>query len=245
MRLKRLIDALPGRLHAWSLAEIVPLAVLAFAAAALAGFVELAGDVAEGDTRAFDEAILVALRAPGDPGEPIGPWWLDVAMRDITSMGSHTVLAIVTLGAAGYLLVGRKRAAAAFVLAAVVGGALLGSALKIGFARPRPEVVAHLVDVSTLSFPSGHAMLSAVTFLTIGALLARQARGGRLKAYLLGMAIVLTLLVGASRVYLGVHWPTDVLAGWCAGGAWAMACWLAAYWLQRRGRLERPSASGD
>jgi undecaprenyl-diphosphatase len=130
--------------------------------------------------------------------------------------------------------------AALFVLVAIAGGVILSEGLKHLFARPRPELVAHMVEVQTASFPSGHAMLSAVTLLTLGALLARIQSRKRLKAYVIAIAILLTLLIGASRVYLGVHWPTDVLAGWCAGAAWAMACWLLALWLQNRGRIEQP-----
>ncbi len=224
-----------------SLEELVPFFMLALIAALLAGFGKLAGEVAEGDTRRFDEAILRALRNPADLADPIGPLWLEQVMRDVTSLGSFTVLTIVTLGAIGYLIIDGKRRAALFVLFAVAGGALLSDLLKHVFARPRPELIAHLVDVKTLSFPSGHAMLSAVTLLTLGALLTRVQTRKRLKAYLIGTAILLTLLVGASRVYLGVHWPTDVFAGWCAGAAWAMACWLAATWthINRRSAGER------
>lgn len=228
-----------------SLQELAPFAILAIAAAMLAIFGKLAGGVMDGDMRGFDEAVLRALRNPSDPADPIGPAWLEHVMRDITSLGSFTVVALVTFGAIGYLVIDGKRAAAVFVLVAVAGGTLLSEALKHVFARPRPELVAHLVEVQTASFPSGHAMLSALTFLTLGALLARVHGRGRLKAYLLSVAILLTLLIGVSRVYLGVHWPTDVLAGWCAGAAWAMGCWLLANWLQRRGRIERGDENGD
>lgn len=236
----RLAD-LTGQIRRRRWDELVPLAVFMLAAAALFAFVKLAEEMAEGETHAFDEMLLRALRNPADPADPLGPWWVESMFRDITALGGTTVLTIVTLGAVGYLLVDGKRAAALFVLAAIGGGTLLSNALKFAFARPRPELVAHLVDVRSLSFPSGHAMLSAVTFLTLGALLARVQPRRRLKAYLLGLALVLTLLVGASRVYLGVHWPTDVLAGWSAGAFWAMACWLAARWLQQRGRIESDS----
>lgn len=238
-RLKRFGAAAILHLRSHSFSELIPLALFALAAAAVAGFVELADDVMEGDTRAFDEAVLRALRTASDPAEPIGPAWLDASMRDITALGSYTVLTMVTFAVAGYLLMDRKRAAALFVLVSVSGGALLSTLLKLGFARPRPELVAHMVEVRTLSFPSGHAMLSAVTFLTLGALLARQAPSNRLKAYVLTVAIFLALLVGLSRLYLGVHWPTDVLAGWCLGGAWAILCSIVAWWLQERGRIER------
>jgi undecaprenyl-diphosphatase len=224
--------------------DLIPLAMLFLVAAALFAFGKLAEEMLEGDTRSFDEMLLRALRTPGDLADPIGPWWVETIFRDLTSLGSTTVLTIVTLGAIGFLLIDGKRAAALFVLAAIAGGALVSTLLKNVFARPRPELVAHLVDVRSLSFPSGHAMLSAVTFLTLGAVLARVQSRRRLKAYLLGVAVLLTLLVGISRVYLGVHWPTDVLAGWCAGAAWAMGCWLAAAWLQRRGQVEGGDGNG-
>lgn len=224
-----------------SLAELLPYASLAVVAALIFVFGKLAGAVLDGDTRSFDEFVLRVLRNPADLADPIGPAWLESVVRDITSLGSFSVLTIVTLSVVGYLLIDGKRAAAAFVLFAILGGAVLSELLKQIFARPRPELVAHLVDVHTASFPSGHAMSSAVTFLTLGALLSRVQSRRRLKIYLLSLAIFLTLLVGASRVYLGVHWPTDVLAGWCAGAAWAMGCWLLATWLQSRGRLEKPT----
>lgn len=240
----RALSRMTGILRARSLQELLPFAILALVAAMLAIFGKLAGGVMDGETRAFDEALLRALRSPEDLADPIGPAWLEHVMRDATSLGSVTVVTLVTLGAIGYLLIDGKRAAALFVIVAVVGGVVLSEFLKHLFARPRPELVAHLVDVQTASFPSGHAMLSAVTFLTLGALLARVQSRRRLKAYLLSVAIVLTLLIGMSRVYLGVHWPTDVLAGWCAGAAWAMGCWLVATWLQGRGRIEQPDPDG-
>jgi undecaprenyl-diphosphatase len=134
----------------------------------------------------------------------------------------------------------RKAHAALFVVAAVGGGMLLSTLLKMGFDRPRPDLVPHGALVYTASFPSGHATLSAVVYLTLGALLARVQPRFVLKFYLLGLAIVLTVTVGVSRVYLGVHWPTDVLAGWALGAAWALFCWAAALWLQRRGQVEGP-----
>lgn len=232
-------------LRARSLEELVPFAILALIAAMLAAFGKIADEVVDGQTHAFDEAILRALRNPGDLADPIGPAWLEHVMRDITSLGSFTVVTLVTLVAVAYLLIDGKRAAAVFVLIAIAGGVVLSEGLKHLFARPRPELVAHLVEVQTASFPSGHAMLSAVTFLTLGALLARIQSRRRLKAYVVSVAILLTLLIGASRVYLGVHWPTDVLAGWCAGAAWAMGCWLLAIWLQARGRIEQPDRNGE
>lgn len=230
-----------GRLLAWTKAEWVTLVVLTLAAAFLFGFVSLVSEVLEGETHAFDEAVLLAFRNAADPADPVGPWWLEAMFRDITALGGTAVLTLITLLAIGYLLINRQRGAALLVLVAVAGGTMLSHFLKLGFERPRPDLVAHLVDVQTLSFPSGHAMLSAVTYLTLGALLARVQERKRLKAYVLAVAVLLSLLIGLSRIYLGVHWPTDVLAGWAAGAAWALGCWVVAAWLQARGRMGRGS----
>ncbi len=218
--------------------ELLFLLGLLAVAAALFGFVELAGEVMEGETTGFDRAVLLALRNPADLSDPIGPRWLEEVARDITALGSTAVLTLVTLAATGFLALSGRRGAALLVIGATGGGALLSSLLKLGFERPRPDLVPHAVAVYTASFPSGHAMLSAVTWLTLGALLMRIEPHRRVKGYVLAVAVLTTLLVGISRVYLGVHWPTDVLAGWCLGAAWALLCWLLALWLQRRGRVE-------
>lgn len=213
------------------------LALLLLVAGSLLAFAELAGEVAEGDTRAFDEGLLLALRDPADTAEPIGPAWVEAAFRDITALGGRSVLTAVTLAALGYLLLAGRRTTAALVAFAVLGGTLLSTLLKAGFARPRPDLVAHLVEVSSQSFPSGHAMMSTVTWLTLGTLLATAQPTRRLKAYVLGTGIAIALLVGVSRVYLGVHWPTDVLAGWFVGAAWALFCWCVALYLQRHAAI--------
>ncbi len=204
-------------------------------------FIEIAGDVMEGDTAALDRAALLALRDAADPADPLGPHWLEEAMRDLTGLGGHAVLTIVTLSAVAYLLLAGKRHAALLVVVAVGGGMLLSHGLKLGFERPRPDLVPHGMRVYTASFPSGHAMLSAVVYLTLGALLTRVERRRHIRAFLLGTAILVTVLVGLSRIYLGVHWPSDVLAGWCGGAAWASLCWFIALQLQRRGEVEAPS----
>lgn len=204
-------------------------------AGGLYGFVEMAEVARDAEPHAFDTEILLAFREPGNPAEPIGPAWVEEAVRDLTGLGSVSVLVFIVTAAIGFLLVTRRPAAALFVLFAIAGGQVLSSLLKLGIDRPRPDLVPHLTEVYTLSFPSGHAMLSAVTYLTLGALIARITPGRAASAYVLCVAILATFLVGASRVYLGVHWPSDVLAGWCAGAAWAMACWLVAQWALRRG----------
>lgn len=178
---------------------------------ALLAFASLAEEIGEGETQGFDRAVMLALRQPTDPGEPIGPNWLKLAARDFTSLGSHAVLATITLAVAGYLALNHMRGAALLVLTSVAGGMTLSAVLKLGLNRERPNLVPHVVEVYTASFPSGHAMLSAVTYLTLGALLTRVQPRWLVKAYVLALAVLITLLVGASRVYLGVHWPTDVL----------------------------------
>lgn len=218
--------------------EILPLLVLVLVAGGVWTFAEIADEVGEGETRQMDEAILLALRNPEDRSDPLGPPWVEEVQRDFTALGGIAVLLLLTGGAGAFLVLDGKHRAALMVLAAV-GGALLWSfLLKEGFSRPRPDLIAHGVHVEAASFPSAHSMMSAATYLTLGALLARVQARRRLKIFLLGFAALLTLLVGVSRIYLGVHWPTDVLAGWAAGGVWALLCWLAARWLQRRGKVE-------
>jgi undecaprenyl-diphosphatase len=230
-----------GRIPILRKVEVRGLAFFGIISASLFGFLTIASEMREGETHAFDDAILRALRSPTDPADPIGPFWVEAIMRDLTALGGYTVLSLILVLAVTYLLMKGKRASALMMAVAVVGGVILSNLLKIGFDRQRPDVVAHLVDVHSLSFPSGHAMLSAVTYLTLGALLARSERGIVMRAYFMGVAIVLTLLIGSSRVYLGVHYPTDVLAGWCAGSAWAFLCWWMARWLQHRGSVEPSS----
>jgi undecaprenyl-diphosphatase len=208
--------------------EIRLLGTLLISAALLLVFVKLASEVIEGETLAFDKSILLALRNPLDTADPLGPPWLEAAMRDLTALGSTIVLTIITLAVAGFLFVAREGKTALLLLVSVSLGTTLSNTLKYLLARPRPDLVAHSVQVHTMSFPSGHAMLSAIVYLTIGALVARDQPSVRLKTSIIGVAIFLSLLVGVSRVYLGVHYPTDVLAGWTLGCAWACLWWLVA-----------------
>lgn len=223
--------------------EFSVLAAAVTVAGGLLGFLQLLDYVRDSGPHAMDERILLAFRVPGDPSLPIGPPWLHEAVRDMTSLGSASVLVFVTLATIGYLLITARRSAALFVLVSVAGGQALSSVLKLGVDRPRPEIVAPLAEVFTLSFPSGHAMLSAVTYLTLGALAARIAPTRMAKVYVLAVAVLATVIVGASRLYLGVHWPSDVLAGWCAGAAWAMLCWLVGRWILRRRHLRPPAGA--
>lgn len=207
---------------------------------AIWAFIELADEVVEGETDRVDRRVLLVLRNPADLSDPIGPRWLEEAARDVSALGGVMVLTLLTVAVAGFLLLRRRYRALVFLLVAVIGGTLVSSILKEAFDRPRPDIVPHLAHVSTASFPSGHSMLSAVVYLTLGALLSRLIGDRRSRVYALIMAILTSVLVGVSRVYVGVHYPSDVLAGWTAGLAWAVLCWLAAYRLQQRAPIVPP-----
>jgi len=207
-------------------------------------FAELADEVTEGSTRSVDRAILLTLRSSDDHSDPLGPRFVEELGRDFTALGGMGVLIIVSLATVTYLALLGKPQTGLFVIAAVAGALVISMTLKLAFDRPRPDLVPHGSHVYTASFPSGHAMTSAATYLALGGLLARAHRRKRLKAFFLLLAIMLTLFVGISRVYLGVHWPTDVLAGWALGTCWAIACWLAAKWMQHRGHVE-PEVSSE
>jgi undecaprenyl-diphosphatase len=194
---------------------------------ALLAFFKLASEVLEGETLSFDRPILMAFRSAQDPAIPIGPPWLVEAMTDLTAFGSATGLVLVSGAVLGYLLISGRTRTALFMLAATGGGAILGKLLKLAYDRPRPTLVPHIVEVATAGFPSGHATDSAIVYLTLGALLARTVPEPAVRLYIICTAILLTLLIGVSRVYLGVHWPSDVVAGWTIGSAWALGCSLA------------------
>jgi undecaprenyl-diphosphatase len=213
------------------------------------GFLSIAEEVAEGETRAVDLSVLKALRVDGQPHDLIGPGWLHVAATDITALGSVTVLTLIILLAFALLASLRRWTEGVLLVAGAGGGLLLSQGLKRVFERERPDLVYRAVEAVNASFPSGHAMLSAVVFLTLGVLAARFAEKRRVKVLAMAAAVLVSLLVGASRVYLGVHWASDVLAGWCMGAAWAMACWLMAFLVQRRFKAfpssAHPRESGD
>jgi undecaprenyl-diphosphatase len=218
--------------------KTAPLFLLAIACL-LFIFAVIAKDVAAGKSFAFDQRIILALRAPGNPSTPIGPAWLQEAARDLTSLGSIVALVTMTFVVSGYLFLARRYVAAWFMLAAVFGGIALNNLLKAAFARPRPDFIYHAARVFTSSFPSGHAELSAITYLTIAVLLAQNQSSFKIGIYFIAVASLLTILIGVSRVYLGVHYPTDVLGGWCIGAAWALVCVLLLTRLQQRSQSGR------
>ncbi len=219
--------------------SIVVLIALLMLVAGTWAFIALADEVREGDTQRFDEWAIRRLRRANDPATPIGPRWLIEVGRDVTALGGVAVLTLVTFAVAGYLAITHKHHAMWLALIATFGGLIVSSILKHLTERARPELVPHLSQVYTSSFPSGHSMMSAVVYLTLGSLLARLTPGWGVKIYLLSVALFLTFLVGVSRVYMGVHYPTDVLAGWTAGLVWSILCWLVARHLQHRGAVEK------
>jgi undecaprenyl-diphosphatase len=216
----------------WTRLEVAALVLLLACAGAAWAFVELADEMLEGDTDTWDRKILLAMRAAEDADDPIGPVWFEEMVRDVTAFGGYAAMLGLTALVAGFLWLDGRRSMALLIALAVASGVGLSTLLKHGFERPRPDLVPHMMPVSTPSFPSGHSMVSAVAYLTLGAMLARTQARKRLKVYVLASAFLLTAAIGTSRVYLGVHWPSDVLAGWAAGACWALACWLAAWRLQ-------------
>lgn len=220
-------------------------ASLGLTALLLVGFAVLVETVLDGEMATFDAAVLTGLRDLADPSRPLGPDWLRATFTEITHLGGTVALTLTTLAVVGLLLFERKYPAATLVAFAVVGGTLLSSLLKLGIDRPRPGLVPHLVEVTSPSFPSGHAMLSAVVYLTLGALLARfEFARPVTRLYVMAVAVTMTLLIGFSRVFLGVHWPSDVLAGWCLGAAWAIGCLLVARQLGIRRASRADPAQG-
>jgi len=190
-------------------------------------FIELADAVREGETQTVDDWILRSLRRADDPEVPVGPDWLRGTGLDVTSLGSPAVLSLVVFAVIGLMWLQRQYQVVVLTVLATSSGLLVAAALKYSIERDRPTVVPHLREVATPSFPSGHTMLAAIVYMTLGILLTHVVEGRAAKLYCLAWAMLLMFLVGISRVYLGVHYPTDVLAGWIAGVAWALACWVA------------------
>lgn len=205
------------------------------------GFVELADDAPEGDYLAWENAVLQSLR---HNGEPLGGESVASALRDVTALGGAVVLVSLTLLILGYLCLCGSYRVALLLAIATAGGQGINLVLKQSFARERPDATLHLVEVNSPSFPSGHSMAASIFYLTSGALLAGMAQRRREKTYLIGCGLLLTVVVGFSRVYLGVHYPTDVLAGWCAGAAWAILCLAGAGVLARRGAIKPQPVRG-
>lgn len=196
------------------------------AAGALWAFLGIAGEMTEGETAGLDRSLMLRLRTPGDLTDPIGSRNIEEAVRDLTALGGTTVIILVTLVGVLAFAFHRKYRHALVLAGAVLLAHLTSDAGKAFYGRPRPELVPHEAYVYSASFPSGHSTLSAAVYLTLAMLVASLEPRRRTKALAYGLAAALVVAVGFSRVYLGVHWPSDVLAGWCLGAAWALAAWI-------------------
>ncbi|WP_321342643.1 phosphatase PAP2 family protein [Breoghania sp.] len=232
--MNRLLDLAKGlKDDKQSLLTVVLIGVLALS---IWAFVAIASEMREGELVRFDRGVFLSLREAGNPDRLLGPAWLEEAAMEITALGGFPVIGLLIAMVVGGLLSARLSGTALFVVLAISGGSALSSLLKLLFGRPRPDLVPHLDVIHTASFPSGHATISTLTYLTLAALVARVVTRKRVRAYLIGCAVALALIIGASRIYLGVHWPSDVLAGWALGTAWAAFSFIVLSILQIRRR---------
>ncbi|MFV0368899.1 MAG: phosphatase PAP2 family protein [Hyphomicrobiaceae bacterium] len=181
--------------------------------------------LSHGHLQHVDDGLVRWLHKTSNPSVPIGPDWFNGAMRDITALGSNTILAIITIGAAALLLLMDRIGPAILLTTSMVGAAILNSILKVAFDRARPPYISSSVNVETASFPSSHAMLSTVLYILLAAIAAREFADRRVGTALLSMGAGIAIAVGASRIYLGAHWPSDVLAGWLLGALVTLAAW--------------------
>ena len=185
-------------------------------------FFELADDVHDGETIGLDKTVLLAFRRAGDLGTPIGPHWLQETARDFTALGGFTVLTVTVVVATILMLIhGRRLQALIFALTVALSQGL-AELIKSVIGRARPDLVPQHDLVYSASFPSGHAMMAPVVYLSLAAIVAAGERSVGAKATLILGAVILIIAIGVSRVYLGVHWPSDVLAGWTLGAVIAI-----------------------
>jgi undecaprenyl-diphosphatase len=226
--------AAPARRGGWAWP-----AVALFAVSLVLLGIHLADELIEGEGFSFDTRLLLALRVPGHPQTPIGPSWLLQSAVDISALGGYTLIWLFGLAGLVWLIAAGKRAEAGGIALSLIGSSVIDGLLKSWIARPRPELVPHLVQVTNASFPSGHAMISSAVYLTLALMLAESMPRDGWRSRAARVAVVaffsaLAVLIGMSRVYLGVHWPSDVLAGWCFGTAWALLVWMGDRWLGRK-----------
>ena len=221
---------------AWRGREVAALVVVL---ASIAAFVTLLALISSPEIQRFDESVIRALRNQQDASNPIGPKWVQELARDYTALGGYGVLSTLTVLIALFLSFAGKRRRAWFAAFVVFAGYLVSTGLKAAIGRPRPAIVPYLSNFNSASFPSGHSMMSAVVYITFSLMLADLANRKRVSALLFIAPVAISAAVGFSRVYMGVHYPTDVFAGWCAGISWALGCWLIA----RRWRIVRDANS--
>ena len=217
--------------------------LMLLAGAGIALFLVIALAVTDGTVQTSDESFLHLLRNDTNPSVPNGPLWLLPAMKAVTTLGNAWFFTLVVCIAVAMLAWRRDWSAMWLLIAVSLGGFFVLLALKAGFARPRPETVPRLIDIAEFSFPSGHAMMSAAIYVSLAVMLARRLKQRTTRSAVIFGAVLLSLVIGFTRAYLGVHYPSDVLAGWAAGAFWAGLCWLgASMWRERWGvrRAEQP-----
>ena len=197
-------------------------------------FIALADEMLEGDTQHFDDWILHALRRPESMHQPIGPAWIRYFFMNVTALGSGAIAVLFALLTIVGLALQKRYVPILLITISLLGAGLMTGSLKAAFGRPRPPIEYRAIEADAHSFPSGHSIISAALYLTLGAMLARVTAQRRMKFYIIAVAVLLTFLVGFSRIYLGVHYPTDVLAGWAAGLIWATLCLIVTEVLRRR-----------
>lgn len=244
-KLARYWEGVAGLLKRAGWREYVLLAAAAVLCGSLFVFAQVTDVVIEGDLHDAENTWMRQLRQPNDASKPIGPQWLRHASLDISALGGGAVLTLASLLVVGGLLLRGQYHGVLLLIVATLGGVFLNRFLKSLFARERPDIIPHLSEVSNASYPSGHSMLSAIVYLTLAVMLARTVSSRRLRVYLVGASLLVVFLIGSTRVYLGVHYPTDVVAGWAAGTAYALICLLVSYALEKRGKLERPKSVAD
>lgn len=205
---------------------IAPVLAIAVFALGVYGFLAIADEVSENEIEAVDNFLFLLFRNPADTSDPLGPAWVEETVTEITALGGYPILVALVGAVIGFLLVARKYGPALFVFLSVGSGTVVGQLLKVIYDRPRPDLVDHLVTTHTASFPSGHATMSTIVYLTLATLIVRLLDDTATRVYVISVAVFVSLAVGLSRIYLGVHWPSDVAAGWALGAAWASLSWL-------------------
>jgi undecaprenyl-diphosphatase len=236
-RLQSIVDSGREKFGRIGLRELSLLAALSIVIGGVWIFVKVSEEVSDGNLHVFDHAIMMSLRVDGVPSRPVGAQWFPEAARDITALVSYSIVILVTVLVIGFLLLRRWVSEALLWFFTITWGGILSQVLKTVFQRERPDFAFHLTNVSTFSFPSGHAIFATLVYIPMGALLARSLSRRCSKIYCLFVGVLLAMLVGLTRIYLGVHFPSDVLAGWVAGSSWAMLCWIIWQCIQRRGKL--------
>nr|WP_200892460.1 phosphatase PAP2 family protein [Aliterella atlantica] len=222
------------RSRLFSLLLRVRIGGLLLAGLALWAFEQIADEVLEKESHALDVRILLAIRR-------LHNTLLDQAMMGITFIGDPSILLVVCVGVAIWLLRQKQRSEATTLAIAAIGAIALNVLLKHLFSRARPMLWERIVDVGQYSFPSGHAMVSMVIYGFIGYLLATRYR--RQRVWIVSLIVLLILAIGFSRMYLGVHWPTDVAAGYAAGLVWLIACIFSLkIWRQYRAKYHLPNS---